>query len=69
MAIWVILWPFDIFYPVSVCCTKINLATLVQWKMPPLFSWSARDFAESLQRMNEKCFFWAESVDDRLLME
>jgi hypothetical protein len=35
MAIWYILWPFGIFYgylvffPVLVCCTKINQATLV----------------------------------------
>jgi hypothetical protein len=29
MAIWYILWSFGIFFPVLVCCTKKNLATLV----------------------------------------
>jgi hypothetical protein len=29
MAIWYILWPFGIFSPVLVCCSKKNLATLV----------------------------------------
>jgi hypothetical protein len=28
MAIWNILWSFGIFFPVLVCCTKENLATL-----------------------------------------
>jgi hypothetical protein len=28
MAIWYILWPFGKFFPVWVCCTKKNLATL-----------------------------------------
>jgi hypothetical protein len=28
MAIWNILWSFGIFFPVLVCCTKKNLATL-----------------------------------------
>jgi hypothetical protein len=27
-AIWLILWPFGAFFPVLVCCTKKNLATL-----------------------------------------
>jgi hypothetical protein len=28
IAIWYILWSFGIFFPVLVCCTKKNLATL-----------------------------------------
>jgi hypothetical protein len=28
MAIWSILWPFGIFFPYLVCCTKENLASL-----------------------------------------
>jgi hypothetical protein len=30
VAIWYILWLFDMFFPVLVCCTKKNLATLAQ---------------------------------------
>jgi hypothetical protein len=30
VAIWYILWPFGMFSPVLVCCTKKNLATLIQ---------------------------------------
>jgi hypothetical protein len=29
-AIWYILWPFGLFFPVLVCCTKKNLATLAK---------------------------------------
>jgi hypothetical protein len=34
MAIWYILWPFDIFYGHLVYCTEINLATLVGGLLP-----------------------------------
>jgi hypothetical protein len=30
VAIWYIIWLFGIFLPVLVCCTKKNLATLVE---------------------------------------
>jgi hypothetical protein len=30
MAFWHILWPFGIFFPVLVCCTEKNLATLMK---------------------------------------
>jgi hypothetical protein len=29
VAIWYISWLFGIFFPVSVCCTKKNLASLI----------------------------------------
>jgi hypothetical protein len=29
-AIWYILWPFGIFFPVLVCCPKKNMASLAQ---------------------------------------
>jgi hypothetical protein len=29
MVLWYILWSFGIFFPVLVCCTKKNMATLI----------------------------------------
>jgi hypothetical protein len=59
MAIWSILWPFGIFYghlvyifPVLVCCTKENLATLV--------------FRQCTHRRVESLDLHLDVVDDRL---
>jgi hypothetical protein len=39
VAIWYILWLFDMFFPVLVCCTEENLATLARERVGnfPLF--------------------------------
>jgi hypothetical protein len=34
VAFWHLLWMFCIFFPVLVCCTKINLATVIQTPTP-----------------------------------
>jgi hypothetical protein len=34
MGIWYILWSFSIFFTVLVCCTKKNLATLFDSRVP-----------------------------------
>jgi hypothetical protein len=36
-AIWSILWLFGIFFPVLVCCTKKNLATLPHTDFKPTY--------------------------------
>jgi hypothetical protein len=39
MAVWYSLWPFGTIFPVLVCCTMKNLATLVCGELLPPGNW------------------------------
>jgi hypothetical protein len=41
MAIWYILWSFGTYFPVLVCCTQKNLATLT-WTYQKKMKWNYR---------------------------